>query len=113
MSQSKIDSNKANNAENAEGPPRFVKFENFNRLSAKPSGNMVRLKCPAVGNPKPNITWTKNDRPISRSMGTVKSQKFAIVLEDLVPKDSGNYTCNVCNTHGCINYTIKLDVNGE
>lgn len=31
------------------GPPRFIKYNSFNRLAAKPSGNMVRLKCPAEG----------------------------------------------------------------
>lgn len=74
---------------------------------------MVRLKCPAKGNPKPEITWTKDDKPISRSMGDVKNRNYGILLEDLVPKDSGKYTCNVCNTHGCIHYTIRLDVNGK
>lgn len=96
-----------------EGPPRFIKFNDFNRLVAKPSGNMARLKCPAEGNPKPTITWTKDDKPIIRNMGTVKNRQYAIVMEDLVTKDSGNYTCNVCNIHGCINYTIRMDVKGN
>lgn len=97
-----------------EGPPSFVKFEKFNRLEARPSGNMVRLKCPAKGNPQPNITWTKDDKPISRSMGDVKkSGHYGIYLEDLVPKDSGSYTCKLCNTHGCIQFTSRVVVNGK
>lgn len=98
----------------APGPPQFVRFDTFNRLLAKPSGNMVRMKCPAVGTPTPTIKWTKaNGQPIKRHMGDFKNQKFAIVLEDLIPADSGNYTCTVCNVHGCISYTMKLEVNGE
>lgn len=92
------------------GPPVFTKEEHMVKLMPKPSGNMVRLRCPADGNPVPNITWTKDDEKIVRSMGSVKYAKWSIVLEDLVPKDSGKYTCHVCNSHGCINFTTKLEV---
>jgi Immunoglobulin I-set domain len=93
--------------------PHFTKPDQLNKLIAKPSGNMVHLKCNAAGNPKPNITWTKNGEVIMRSMGQVSYKKYAIVLEDLVPKDSGAYDCKVCNKLGCINYTTKLEVLGE
>lgn len=66
-----------------------------------------------TGNPTPNITWTKDGSPISRSMGQVTYRKWGIILEDLVPKDSGQYTCTLCNIHGCINFTAKLDVKGK
>lgn len=32
---------------------------------------------------------------------------------DLVPNDSGDYTCHVCNIHGCISYTRTLKVKGK
>ncbi|XP_055617279.1 fibroblast growth factor receptor homolog 1-like isoform X2 [Toxorhynchites rutilus septentrionalis] len=92
------------------GPPFFTKPEHMVGLNAKPSGNMVRLRCPADGNPMPNITWTKDGQKIVRSMGTVKYAKWSIVLEDLVPKDSGAYTCNVCNNLGCVSFTTQLEV---
>lgn len=99
--------------EEEEGPPRFIRPERFNRLYAKPSGNMIRMKCPAEGRPMPNITWTKDNQPIVRSMGEVSLKKWGIVLEELVPKDSGNYTCTVCNVKGCINFTTILRVKGK
>ena len=34
-------------------------------------------------------------------------------MEDLTVKDTGNYTCTVCNVHGCINFTIRADIIGE
>ncbi|XP_062558666.1 fibroblast growth factor receptor homolog 1-like isoform X2 [Armigeres subalbatus] len=92
------------------GPPVFTKEEHMVKLMPKPSGNMVRLRCPADGNPVPNITWTKDEERIVRSMGSVKYAKWSIVLEDLVPKDSGKYTCHVCNVYGCVNFTTKLEV---
>lgn len=61
----------------------------------------------------PNITWTKNGQDINRNMGQVNLRKWAIVLEELVTKDSGHYTCRICNIHGCIEHTTRLDVIGE
>ncbi|XP_065089880.1 fibroblast growth factor receptor homolog 1-like isoform X2 [Ochlerotatus camptorhynchus] len=98
------------NGELPPGLPFFTKRDHMVGLMPKPSGNMVRLRCPADGNPMPNITWTKDNVKITRSMGSVKYAKWSIVLEDLVPKDSGAYTCNVCNIHGCISFTTKLEV---
>lgn len=72
------------------------------------------MKCPAAGNPIPNITWSKNDKhPILRHLGAIKTSRWQIMLEDLVTSDSGNYTCLVCNTKGCITFTYKLEVLGK
>uniref|UniRef100_A0A182LZD6 receptor protein-tyrosine kinase n=1 Tax=Anopheles culicifacies TaxID=139723 RepID=A0A182LZD6_9DIPT len=90
--------------------PEFMKKEHMPKIVSKPSGNMVRLRCPADGYPKPNITWTKDGREIERTMGQVKKVNWAIVLEDLVPQDSGFYTCTVCNRLGCVDFTTKLEV---
>lgn len=35
------------------------------------------------------------------------------MLEELLTQDSGNYTCTVCNSLGCIEHTTKVDVIGE
>jgi fibroblast growth factor receptor 2 len=61
----------------------------------------------------PSIKWEKDGKRIERTMGQVKYTKWALVLEDLVPKDSGSYTCVVCNDHGCINHTTRLMVEGK
>lgn len=71
----------------------------FLKISAK-SGNL-------------NIKWEKDGKEIERSMGKVKKSKWAIVLEDLVPKDTGNYTCIVCNSYGCISHNTRLLVKGK
>lgn len=89
----------------------------FNGMRWERPGSTVRMKCPAIGNPSPSIVWTKDgdDRPIVRESGIVqhKSRSFAIVLADLVAADSGNYTCTVCNGHGCITFTTRLLVTGK
>lgn len=96
----------------SEEAPRFTK--RLIPTLVKPAGNMVRMKCLASGNPVPNITWYKNDKtPVERNLGSIKTSRWQIMLEDLVTTDSGNYTCVVCNIKGCINFTYKLEVIGK
>ncbi|XP_034235544.1 fibroblast growth factor receptor homolog 1-like isoform X2 [Thrips palmi] len=91
-------------------PPQFTKADAMAPYDAKPAGNMWRLKCPAFGNPCPNVTWTKDGAPIQRQWGAVRVGNWSIVLEELVTEDSGNYTCTVCNALGCVEHSTKLDV---
>ncbi|CAO1419888.1 unnamed protein product [Diamesa hyperborea] len=96
--------------QNEESKPQFSNRNQLNRLVVKPSGNMVKMRCAAKGNPEPSIKWTRNGTEIVRKLGQVQYTKFGITLEDLVPSDSGIYMCEVCNTQGCINFSTKLEV---
>lgn len=40
-------------------------------------------------------------------------RKWAIIVEDLTQDDIGIYTCKICNIHGCIDHSTKLDVTGK
>ncbi|KAI4479638.1 hypothetical protein M0804_011035 [Polistes exclamans] len=91
-------------------PPTFNNSDEMHKPVVKPAGNMVRLRCPSTGNPRPNITWLKNNEEPKRSLGTIIRTKWTLRLEDLVPDDSGNYTCIVCNRIACINHTFKVDI---
>lgn len=93
--------------------PAFTNLNALNRLVVKPSGNMIKIKCPAKGDPEPTIEWTKDEKPIERTMGQVQYGKWGISLEDLIPSDSGAYNCKICNIHGCINFTSKVEVTGK
>lgn len=95
------------------GPPRFAQPDNLYPFIPRPSGNMVKMRCQGTGKPMPNITWTKDDNEIVRNMGKVQIKKWAIILEDLTPKDKGQYTCKLCNIHGCIAHTTQLEVTGD
>ncbi|XP_066599308.1 fibroblast growth factor receptor homolog 1-like isoform X2 [Prorops nasuta] len=90
--------------------PAFVKPDEMHSSVVKPAGSMLRLKCPSIGNPKPNITWYKNNEEPKRTLGAVSKSKWTVRLDDLVTNDNGNYTCVVCNYLGCINYTFKVEV---
>ncbi|KAL7017810.1 hypothetical protein ACKWTF_010540 [Chironomus riparius] len=90
--------------------PYFKDKNALLNIVLRPSGNMIKLRCPAKGNPEPKWEWIKNGVPIERKLGHVQYNKMAITLEDLIPADSGNYTCIVCNKHDCINFTSKVEV---
>lgn len=103
---------RSDNGENAD----VLSFTNYNALNTillRPSGNMVKIKCPAKGTPFPKWEWTKDGLPIDRKLGSVQVNKMGITLEDLIPADSGNYTCKICNIHGCISHSTKLEVSGK
>ncbi|XP_011254082.1 fibroblast growth factor receptor homolog 1 isoform X2 [Camponotus floridanus] len=93
-----------------ESPPVFNKTDEMHATVVKPAGSTMRLRCLSTGNPRPNITWLKNNEEPRRDLGTAIRTKWSLRLEDLVTKDSGNYTCIVCNHLGCINYTYKVDI---
>lgn len=93
-----------------ESPPVFNKTEEMHATVVKPAGSTMRLRCLSTGNPRPNITWLKNNEEPRRDLGTAIRTKWTLRLEDLVTKDSGNYTCIVCNHLGCINHTFKVDI---
>ena len=67
------------------------------------------LKCTAVGNPPPKVTWSKvnSSLPVGRH---VAESSGALILQDVRPGDEGQYTCKAENLLGNINATAKLTV---
>ncbi|KAJ3622750.1 hypothetical protein MTP99_019030 [Tenebrio molitor] len=90
--------------------PYFVNPKKMSKIELKPAGHMLNLKCQAGGHPTPNITWYKNGSLPKRQLGEIRYQHWALILEDVVTDDTGNYTCVVCNELGCINYTYNVEV---
>lgn len=43
----------------------------------------------------------------------VQKNSWSIVMESVVPSDSGNYTCVAENKYGSIDHTYQLDIAGE
>lgn len=96
--------------------PKFTANDNKMKrnLLAVPVGNSVKLDCSADGNPPPTVKWYKDGKLFKERKGGNKlylSQWANILnLKDLVPSDTGSYTCNVSNSYGWINHTYKVDV---
>lgn len=92
--------------------PRFTQPAKMRkRVIARPVGSSVRLKCMASGNPRPDIVWLKDDRPLTeQEVGEGRQKKWTLSLRNLSPEQSGRYTCRVSNRAGEINATYKVEV---
>lgn len=92
--------------------PRFTQPAKMRkRVIARPVGSSVRLKCTASGNPRPDIVWLKDDRPLTeQEVGEGREKKWTLSLKNLTPEHSGRYTCRVSNRAGEINATYKVEV---
>ena len=84
-------------------------------LLALPVGNSVKLDCSAKGYPHPTIAWYKNGKPFDERRGRLLylDGKYVLRLKDVVPSDTGRYTCNVSNLLGWINNSYYVDVRGK
>lgn len=89
--------------------PTFINVNKFPTTISRHSGETIQLKCPAEGNPQPNITWTKDGNVLSNE-AKLKDRTWSIAVQSLVPNDAGQYTCHVCNEYGCIQFTTTVEV---
>lgn len=93
--------------------PRFTEPAKMRkRVIARPVGSSVRLKCAASGNPRPDIVWLKDSRPLAdeESVAGAEKKRWTLSLKNLTPEHSGKYTCHVFNKAGEINATYKVEV---
>ncbi|KAF7228569.1 fibroblast growth factor receptor-like 1a isoform X2 [Nothobranchius furzeri] len=95
--------------------PRFTEPAKMRkRVIARPVGSSVRLKCTASGNPRPDIVWLKDNKPLDDEEGVAgeegKKKRWTLSLKNLMPENSGKYTCHVSNKAGEINATYKVEV---
>ncbi|UYV60768.1 FGFR3 [Cordylochernes scorpioides] len=79
---------------------------------SRTAGTTVKMKCPAVGNPSPTVSWLKDGQPLSERYHGKKMhlRRWSLVLEEALPSDKGEYTCIVSNIHGSINWTYTLEI---
>ncbi|XP_022781603.1 fibroblast growth factor receptor-like 1 [Stylophora pistillata] len=79
---------------------------------AWPASQSIRLKCQATGAPPLRYIWLKDGKDIKnrRLDPYVNASLWYLKLRDLVPADSGRYTCLVSNRYGSINHTFTLQV---
>ncbi|XP_020911953.1 hemicentin-1 [Exaiptasia diaphana] len=65
-------------------------------------GKMLNLSCKATGNPKPTISWEKDNNAIKNGS--------LLVIKNIRPSDDGKYTCMAKNTIGDDKITIDVKV---
>ena len=98
------------------GAPRFSDQYMLKRaFRAWPASHSIRLKCEATGTPPIKYTWLKDGKKMRKRKidPYLNTSIWYLKLKDLLPDDSGKYTCIVSNAYGSINHTYTLHVVGE
>ncbi|XP_022244234.1 Down syndrome cell adhesion molecule-like protein Dscam2 isoform X1 [Limulus polyphemus] len=99
-------------------PP--VLISTFDEMTVKP-GSRVSLKCAAVGNPLPQITWTSYDEPVPDNnrirTGDYVNKEGAVIsfvnITRIEVVDGGIYRCSATNTNGVTSHVASLNVFGR
>lgn len=99
----------------AEYPPKFkgppksrVRFLEYVK------GHHIRLKCHATGAVPLNVTWVKNNKPLSRTHRShLKAKGWVLGFKALTNDDAGTYSCTVQNAYGKIEKTFIVTVVGK
>ncbi|XP_036000449.1 fibroblast growth factor receptor 1-A-like [Fundulus heteroclitus] len=102
------------NTEEAMAPQWTHPEEMEKKLQTVRVSRTVKFRCQASGNPTPSLKWYKNGKEFKRDHRArgfkLRHHVWTIIMESVVPSDSGNYTCLVENQYGSINHTYQLDV---
>uniref|UniRef100_A0A8D0H9X7 Ig-like domain-containing protein n=1 Tax=Sphenodon punctatus TaxID=8508 RepID=A0A8D0H9X7_SPHPU len=71
----------------------------------------VTLPCSAKGTPKPAVLWLKNSAELLNGLsGTAVLEEGSLVIDSVLPSDSGDYTCLATNEVGSVQRRAKLMV---
>ncbi|KAH0510829.1 Fibroblast growth factor receptor 3 [Microtus ochrogaster] len=84
------------------GAPSWTRPDHMDmKLLAVPATSTVHFHCAAAGNPTPSTSWLKNGKEFrgEHRMGGIRlrHQHWSLIMESVVPSDSGYYTCMVQN----------------
>ncbi|TNN84193.1 Fibroblast growth factor receptor-like 1 [Liparis tanakae] len=82
--------------------PRFTQPAKMRkRVIARPVGSSVRLKCTASGNPRPDIVWLKDDRPLTeQEVGEGRQKKWTLKRTNSKPVLTGTHPVNTTVDYG-------------
>ncbi|XP_014667470.1 PREDICTED: fibroblast growth factor receptor 3-like [Priapulus caudatus] len=85
------------------------------QMVVKTASSPVSLRCPAAGNPMPNITWLRNGEPLVETWRMtfkveVVQKRWALSFASVTKAYEGDYTCVVANVYGSIQWTYSLEV---
>ena len=75
----------------------------------------MKLRCKAVGAAPLKYIWLKDGKILrERKLDPyLNTSIWYLELKDLIPTDSGEYTCIVSNPYGSINHAYSVRVLGE
>ena len=78
-------------------------------------GDELKINITIQGNPRPDVEWYKDDRPLRRTSRvslSARGIKHAVTILNVVPDDSGVYRCVGKNSAGTTSRTFQVNVKG-
>lgn len=76
-------------------------------------GESLSLSCNVTGDPEPQITWTKNRKPLSSSEVVDLKYKNGVAtlrISEVYPEDEGEYVCKATNSVGTSETKCRLTI---
>ncbi|KAM3867031.1 vascular endothelial growth factor receptor kdr-like [Diretmus argenteus] len=77
------------------------------------SSSTLTLVCFALGVPRPNITWYKNDIPVKDGPGITLGKDGNLTIERVKKDDEGFYECKASNVEGTAKTSAVITVVGD
>ena len=74
-------------------------------------GNRLELTVSVKGDPDPQVTWSKDGKPITSSEimeVKYKNGTATVLIAEVFPEDAGKYTCRATNTKGSVETSSKV-----
>jgi len=76
-------------------------------------GSRMELKVSLKGDPLPQVTWTKDGKPLSSNdIMEVKYKNGAasVTIQEIYPEDAGRYACKATNAKGSVETSSRVKV---
>lgn len=76
-------------------------------------GDTLTLSCIVIGDPEPQVTWSKNGKPLSSSEVVDLKYKNGIAtlrINEVYPEDEGEYVCKAINSVGTAETKSKITI---
>nr|CAD7588585.1 unnamed protein product [Timema genevievae] len=74
-------------------------------------GGTIRLYCAAIGQPQPDINWTRDDLPVTEDNRIQITPDNTLTITDIRREDSGIYKCTASSFVGRITAVAQVRVN--
>lgn len=97
-------------------PPRhtFHREEDIYTNFTVVEGGGIILPCSVEGDPRPTISWFKDESPISLTdYHYYIREDGSLEIFSADPQDSASYRCTASNQAGDVDKTVQLFVQGE
>ncbi|XP_030853395.1 hemicentin-1 isoform X1 [Strongylocentrotus purpuratus] len=88
-------------------PPRIHRIPSDTTLTL---GERAVLNCAVNGDPKPEVTWLKNNRPVALTDTMQQSSDGSLIIAPTAISDAGFYKCQALNLYGLDEVSYHLEI---